>query len=184
MTCRTSALWSSLLAAFLVSAPARPFGPPHIETKDELEAKIQQEQNPIKRAKLQIKLFHIDLQQAVNAYDAQDQDQGEKDLAAYQDEVKECWKTLQSSGEIAARHSAGFKEFDIALRENLRRLTDLSHRVSYLSGGKIRDVISEVQEIRNENLVALFPSFNKKKQSEKSASQSPGVHPVPHSKSQ
>jgi hypothetical protein len=181
---RSSALFAPLLAVVFVPLPARAFGPPHVETKDELTAKIQSERNPIKRAKLQIKLFHVDLLQAINAYDAQDLDQGEKRLIAYRDEVKQCWKTLEDSGEVASKHSAGFKEFDIALRENLRRLNDLSHRVPYLNGGMIREVISEVQEIRNENLVALFPGFNKKKGATKGASRALDGRHLPRSVSQ
>jgi hypothetical protein len=176
-----SAGWMIVLSLSITARGSPPF---HQESESELNAKIQQEKNPIKRAKLEIKLFHIELLQAINSYDAQDLDQGVKHLDDYQAEVEVCWKTLQSSGEIAAKHASGFKEFDIALRENMNRLNDLSHRVSYLDGGPIRQVMGKIQEIRNENLVALFPTFNKKGHPSKRASDGTEKHPVPHSVSQ
>lgn len=168
-------VWLAVGAAI----PAGAGVPRHAESPEELEAKIQRERDPIKRAKLQIKLFRFDLQQAVAAYDAQQLDQGAQLLSKYLDEVKRCWKTLQSSGKVAAKHSAGFKDFDIALRENIRQLNDLEQRLLYANGGPVRTAMRQAQEIRNENLLALFPGL-KMKQAAKSASREPHGQPPPH----
>ncbi len=145
----------SLQMAFVASEVRSAF---RGDNEQDLVARIQREQNPVKKAKYQIRLGRLKLRQANQAYDAGNFEDAQKLLAGYLAEMKEAWTTLQKSGRQAVRQPQGFKELDIALREDGRSLTDLAHRVSFQDRDPITKTSKETEEIRNEVLKALFPS--------------------------
>lgn len=128
------------------------------DNEQELLARIQSEQNPVKKAKYQVRLGRLKLLEAKQAYDNGNFEEGQKLLGEYLARMKESWSTLEKSGRQAVRQPQGFKELDIALREDNRTLNDLAHRVSYQDRDPITKTAKETEEIRNEVLKALFPT--------------------------
>ncbi len=128
------------------------------KNEDELVARIQRERNPVKKAKYEMRLGRLKLLQAIDAYDKDNFEQCQTLLAAYLERMKSSWESLQSSGRQAVPHPQGFKELDIALREDQRLLEDLKHRVPYYERGVFEKAAREIEQIRNEVLRALFPA--------------------------
>ena len=128
------------------------------ETEEQLLARLQTENNPVRKAKVEIRLGRLKLERAVEAYGQGNVEGGATLLDAYLGRVTEAWQTLRGSGRNAARHPEGFKELDIALREDIRRLEDVKHRIAFDDRGPAEKVSKEIEGIRSEVLRALFPA--------------------------
>ncbi|MFB3922995.1 MAG: hypothetical protein ACE145_14825 [Terriglobia bacterium] len=128
------------------------------DKEGDLAARLKRESNPVKKAKIEIRLSRFKLNHASEAFERGDVDAANKFLADYLQQVKSAWTTLQGSGRRASRKPAGFKELDIALREDARFLEDLKHRVSYMVREPVEKTAKEVDSLRNEVLKALFPT--------------------------
>ncbi len=128
------------------------------EKEAELEARLKRESDPVRKAKIEIRLARFKLYRAADAFDKGNIEEADRLLTAYVEQVKSAWTTLKSSGRQAHKKPAGFKELDIALREDARYLDDLKHHVSYMVRAPVEKVVQEVEDLRNEVLKALFPS--------------------------
>src|SRR5438034_4260620 len=96
------------------------------DSEEDLLARIQREQNPVKKAKYEIRLGRVKLTQAIAAYGAGDVDRCNGLVAAYLAQIKTAWTRLQSAGRNAVKKPEGFRELDIALREDARLIEDRS----------------------------------------------------------
>jgi hypothetical protein len=143
----------ALAAAAVTPATAR-----HPETEQELLDRIQREPNPVKKAKLEMRLGRLKMDQAIGAYNQGHIDQGKSLLGTYLDRMRGCWQTLKGSGRNAVKQPQGFRELDIALREDSRTLEDLAHRISYFDRAPVEQTMGEVNRVRAEVIHALFPS--------------------------
>jgi hypothetical protein len=130
----------------------------HADSEEDLLARIQRENDPVRKAKYEIRLGRVKLEQAIDAYDQGHLEQCQKLLAAYLERMRGSWETLRSSGRRASRHPQGFKELDIALREDGRLLDDLKRRIPALDRGPAEKTAQEVEELRSEVLRVLFPA--------------------------
>ncbi len=128
------------------------------DTEEDLLPRIQRETNPVRKAKYEVRLARVKLLAGIDAFNKGDFEQHRQLLAAYLERIKSSWETLQKSGRQAARQPQGFKELDIALREDGRLLEDLRRRVPYNERRDVEEVEREVERIRNEVLRALFPA--------------------------
>jgi hypothetical protein len=127
------------------------------ETEEQLLERLQREQNPVKKAKYEIKLADLKLQQARAAYQQRDLELGAKLLGALVEHMKSSWKILQESGRQAAKQPQGFKELEISLRQDGRLLDDLRHRLAYLDRDPVERATEELEQIHSQVLEALFP---------------------------
>ena len=127
------------------------------ETEEQLLQRIQNEQNPVKKAKDEIKLAQLKLTQVQNAYSQGHIEPGVKLLGAFVDAMKSSWKLLQDSGRKAWKHPEGFRELDISLREDVRTLQDLGRTVSYFDRAPLVDAAQQLDQMRDEVLHELFP---------------------------
>ena len=130
---------------------------PPSETEQHLLARVQKETDPVKKSKGQTRLARIKLQQAIQAYEHGDIEQGVQLVNVYLGRIKDSWQTLRSSGRNAARNPQGFKELDIELREDVRLLDDLKRRISFYDRGPLEQTGKELEQVRAEVLQALFP---------------------------
>lgn len=150
--CRFAAAALILLALPATCAARQP------DREEDLLARIGRADNPVKKAKYQTRLGRVKLLQAIDAYDKSDFEQGQRLLDAYLERMQQSWQTLRQSGRRPVRQPQGFKELDIALREDARLLEDLKHRVPYTDRDPVEKSVREVERIRSEVLRALFPS--------------------------
>jgi hypothetical protein len=154
--------WHRLCLAILVLAAA--FDLPSTfawgrrrEDVAKLREQIQRQKNPVKKAKLEIRLARFELQQVVAAYDHNQAMQGRQLLGNYLQEMNESWSMLKNSGRNAAKSPSGFMQLEIALRENARVLTDLRDRVAYLDEAPIERTLGVLNQLHSRVLLALFP---------------------------
>jgi len=151
---RTRILACWLILSVLV-LPSRAAG--GSDTEEQLLQRLQAEPNPVKKAKDEIKLARLKLTQIQNAYTQGQIEAGAKHLGTFIDEMQASWKFLQESGRVASKHSDGFRELDIALRENVRALEDLERTISYFDRAPLVNAVQELNHLRDEVLHALFP---------------------------
>lgn len=144
-----------LAAAFLVT-PAQMWARRHEDIAKLIE-EIQRQKNPVKKAKLEIRLARTELQQMVEAYDHNEVNRGQRLLETYLEDVNESWNLLKNSGRNAAKNPSGFMQLEIALRENARVLADLRDRVAYINQGPISKTLGAINQLHSRVLLALFP---------------------------
>jgi len=128
------------------------------ETEAQLESRLKRESDPVRKAKVEIRLSRFKLYRAADAFDKGNIEGANQLLDDYVEQVKSAWMTLKGSGRQAHKKPAGFKELDIALREDARFIDDLKHRVSYMVRAPVEKVAQEVEDLRGEVLKALFPA--------------------------
>lgn len=151
------------------ASPAR-----RADSEADLLARIQREPNPVKKAKLEVRLGRVKLFQAIGAFDRGSVEECHQLLAVYLERMKSAWAILQGSGRQAWRQHQGFRELDIALREDGRLLEDLKHRIPYQDRPPVQEVAREVDELRDQVLKALFPLERPRKKSS-----APAPHRLP-----
>jgi predicted RNase H-like nuclease (RuvC/YqgF family) len=129
------------------------------DSEKDLRAHIASEQNPVKKAKYEMRLGRLKLDQAIDAYGQGEVEKGTKLLNAHVEQMRGAWQTLHDSSRNAARQPQGFKELDIALREDERRIEDLKRRISYFDRAPVAGAQKELEDIRRQVLRALFPGL-------------------------
>ncbi len=145
-------VWLALLGIFLAGLCAM-----GSETQEQLRQRIQTEQNPVKKAKDEIKLANLKLSQVQDAYSQGHIEAGANALGTFVDTMKTSWKLLQDSGRKASKQPDGFRELEISLREDVRTLQDLGRTVSYFDRAPLVNAAEELERMRGEVLHALFP---------------------------
>jgi hypothetical protein len=136
-------------------APLRAF---REDTEADLVSRIQAEHEMVKKAKLEIRLGHLKLMRAGDACQKDDHEACHKFLDAYLELIRSSWKDLQSSGRNAVKQPSGFRDLDIALREDAQTLEDLKRRMPFEDRGALDPVIEEADKIHDQVFGALFPS--------------------------
>lgn len=149
------------------------------ETEQELEARIQQEKNPLKKAKLEIELGSLKLDKAGQAYARDDTEAGARLLDSCRNWMQQAWALLEASGRDAARKPQGFKDLDIALRESGRRLGDLQRNVPVAERPAIQNAVKDLDAVHDRVLAALFPGNQMKDASARSAPPQANTPPPP-----
>jgi hypothetical protein len=127
------------------------------DTEQQLLTRIQSEQNPVKKAKEEIKLASLKLTQVHDAYSQGRTEEGAKFLAAFLDSVRTSLKILRDSGRKAAKQPQGFRELEISLREEVRVLQDLERTVPYFDRAPLENAVQELEQMRGEVIRELFP---------------------------
>ena len=150
-------VWLAVLGILMASAPA-----PCRETEDQLLQRIQQEPNPVKKAKDEIKLASVRFTQVRDEYTDGRIDSGAKLLGTFMGDMKNSWKLLQDSGRKAWKQPEGFRELEISLREDVRLLQDLARSVSYFDRGPLLNAAEQLEHMRDDVLRAQFPGGNPK----------------------
>jgi hypothetical protein len=126
--------------------------------EENLIARIKQEQNSGKKARLQLRLAKMKLKEAEVAYHDRNSAEGKTLLQQYLGYIRESWATLQGSDGGARKHLGAYKELEISLREEDRLLEDLSNRVPYPEDESIKTTAKEISVVHNQVLEAIFPA--------------------------
>lgn len=150
------ALAACLAAVASWHAPARLLAR-HPDSEADLKARIGREQNPVKKAKYEVRLGRVFLTAAAAAYDKGDPDRCNALAGDYLAQIKDAWQLLRGTGRNPLKKPDGFRDLDIALREDARLLDDLQHRIPYDEREPVSKVAQEVNRIHAEVIQALFP---------------------------
>jgi hypothetical protein len=138
-----------------------------------LSSKLEREKNPVKKAKLEVRLGRLKLEGAFSAYSKGQYKDCWRLLDAYQDFMDRAWADLQASGKIAAKKSDGFKQLDIGLRESRRDLEDFETHITYDERQAVEKIRVRTENLHNRVLIALFPAIAPKKNKQRPPGASP-----------
>ena len=154
-----------LLAMSLAACSARPnvFSEPRDERLRRFDrelAQLQRTNNPVGRTKIHIRISELRISFVGDAVSMGDFEMMEEQLEGYRTTIKAARDTMVNSGRDASRRSGGFRELEIALRQQVRQLDDIGGRLTFQYREPVEEAITEVSEIRDELLRALFTGGN------------------------
>jgi len=95
------------------------------------QERLQRETGVVGKVKTFIRISEVHLLAAARAVKRTSFVEADQFLTQYMESVEQALKTLKSSGRNAQKNPAGFKEFEISLRKQLRTLDDLKSRYSF-----------------------------------------------------
>ena len=131
-----------------------------LAAQDRLEenlAKYQHESDPVRKARVLAKLGAEQIDLAKKQLKGGDEVASLHTLEQYGDEVRETVAALDSMGVDAEKKPAGFKELQISLRENIRRVDDLIFTLNVDKRPFFREVRNDLFTNQNHLIDKLFP---------------------------
>ena len=132
----------------------------HDQKYQQLEAKLKITADPIAKAKVLIKISDFHLRTAVNFAQKGDFPQADQNLSRYRDAIRQTREILKSSGRNAQKKPAGFKDFELALRKQLRTLDDLSGLYAYEQAKLVNETIEDAKSAQEYMLLQIFGEEN------------------------
>ena len=148
---RTALALAVGLVLLVIAAPAVA-----ADTEAQVKAKLAQESDPIKRARLQIRLAEFRLDEARKQYDEGEPEPGLAQLKQMLALVEEAQNGLFGTGSNPRRKPRGFKEAEIKLRELSRRLEDLRVSIPTEERVEVEKIAGRLVEIRERLLLGLM----------------------------
>lgn len=115
------------------------------------------ENDPVRKARLLVKLGDEEIEQAKKHLQNGNDVASLQTLEQYRDQVGKTISALKATGANAERKPAGFKELQISLRENIRRIDDLILSLPVDKRPFFREVRGSLVQMQNELIDALFP---------------------------
>lgn len=168
---RPGILWLTLVAVAVALAPFRPLSESATgsvrreagtglagaeDQAEELKARLDRENDPIKKARLEIRLAEMAFDEARKLYEKGDAEKGLARLQEMLSFVVSAHDHLQSTGRDPRKRPSGFKETEIKLRELSRRLEDLRVSLPIEERGEIEKIAARIVEIRDHLLRGLM----------------------------
>lgn len=124
---------------------------------DELRARFNQETNPVRKAKLMRDLGEAELKEVDRDLGGGKASDAAAALERYRDEVRSCQQALDATGSNAEKHSSGFKQLEISVRESLRRLDLIIPTLTGDQQSRFVAVRGDLSQINQHLLQELFP---------------------------
>ena len=131
-----------------------------------LEKKLKASADPIGKAKTLIQMADFQLQGAVHHVKNSNFTEADQYLSRYQATIRQTQEILESSGRNAQKNSTGFRDFEIALRRQLRALEDLRSSYPYEQAQKLSGAIADAKAAQESMLVKIFGEGNFGKRNE------------------
>lgn len=155
--------------ALVLGSAAFAASPDRRHKEEKLKARIERENNPIKKAKLETRLGKLKLRDAFDAYDQGDFKGCWQLFDDYLAHMQAAWASLEASGRQASKKPDGFKQLDIALRESRRALEDFETRLTFEERQQVEKIRQQTEQLRSRVIGALFPSRPARKRQTRSA---------------
>lgn len=136
-----------LLAAFL----------PQKDSSADARAKFDRETSPVRRAKMLPQLGNAEFQDIQNNVSAGNFDDALKMLALYRDQAAGTEKALNISEPDATKHSGGYRQLEISVREALRHINDILFSVPMDQKKAFSDIRDQLDQMDQRLMRRLFP---------------------------
>lgn len=94
------------------------------QTLAELQAHFDRENNPVKKAKLLVKLGDAEFEEARRAGREGDNNTVDATMEKYRDNVRTALEALKKQHPDAEKHSNGYRQMEIHLKEGIREVED------------------------------------------------------------
>lgn len=123
----------------------------------ELQQRLAQESDPVRKAKKMPQLGEAEFRQIQKDVASQQFSQALALLRQYRDEARSCMQGLDATGADPVKHSGGFRQLQISLRESLRRLDATIIQVSPDAQSGFIEVRAALDEMNKHLIEELFP---------------------------
>ncbi|HSY60044.1 MAG TPA: hypothetical protein VK795_10820 [Terriglobales bacterium] len=154
--------------AFALAVFVSPIAAQEFRTTEQLRARFTHETDPAHKAKLLQPLGDSEFKDAQAAL-AEDKFPAALEIVKqYVDEAQSCDKALEAKFPAPEKHSGGFKELQISVRESLRRLDAMIVGLSADDRTPFVEIRSQLEEMDRHLIQQLFP---------KDSTQSPKAKP-------
>jgi hypothetical protein len=149
----TMRAWVLLLTmATMVPLP----GPPQKDRLSTEKSELERKDDPVERAKLLARIGPEEFDEIDRDAAAKNVDRTLEQLREYRDEVVQTHQALQAAGIDASRKPAGFRQLEISLRENVRRLDDLAYSFPLEEREPFEKIREELKKVHQDLLNRLF----------------------------
>ena len=126
-------------------------------TPQDLQAKFDQETDAMRRARLLMELSRADFHQVTDQVAAGDNTDALKTLQQLVDDMQHCSDALDAREPNPEGHPGGFKQLQIATRESLRRLDDLTVGLTGDQQAPFLAIRKNLDQINRHLIRELFP---------------------------
>ena len=122
-----------------------------------MEQKFQEQTDAVHRAKELAKLLPKEVQMSSREVHQGQMAPAIERLEKYRDLVVRVHQELLATGRNPVKHSSGFKELQISLRESVRKLRDLIFYLPLERRQRFETVRQDLDQVNSELLQELFP---------------------------
>ncbi len=123
----------------------------------ELQARFDRENNSVKKAKLLVKLGEAQFEQARRAGKEGDNNTVDATLEKYRDNVRAALEALKKQHTDAEKHSNGYRQMGIHVKEGIREVEDSMLAASAAYKPPLQIVRQDLIAIDEELIQLLFP---------------------------
>lgn len=123
----------------------------------DLRQRFTQESDPVRKAKKMPQLGEAEFQQIQKDVASEEFADALALLREYRGEVQSCVQGLDATGTNAVKHSSGFRQLQISLRESLRRLDTMVPLISPEAQSGFMEERTNLNEINKHLIEELFP---------------------------
>ena len=153
---------SLLLILSLAACSARPntFSQPRDERLrryDQERTRLRRSTGAVDRTRIQVRISELVISFMGDAIGDGDFERLERRTAEYREVILNARDTMMNSGRDASRRDAGFRDLEIALRQQVSQLDDIGSLLTFELRQPIEQLAFEVAEIRDELIDAMFP---------------------------
>jgi hypothetical protein len=122
--------------------------------------KLSRETSPVGKVKILVKMSELDIGEVSHWVKKGNLPEANRFLSQYVAVIRQANETLKSSNRNAQKNPAGFKDFEISLRRQLRKLLDLKPGYPFDQQQPVNEAIAAVESVKEEMLRAIFGSEN------------------------
>jgi hypothetical protein len=126
------------------------------DTPERLRARIAAEHDPVQRARLEIRLADMVLDQTCKLYAEGEVEKGEASLKEMLSLSEQAYADLFSTKRDPRSKPAGFKESEILMRQFARKLEDLRHTLSVDDRVPVEKALARVRDMHEDLLLGLM----------------------------
>ena len=123
----------------------------------DLRQRFAQESDPVRKAKKMPELGEAEFQQIQKNVASEEFTGALALLRQYRGDVQSCVQGLDATGVNAVKHSSGFRQLQISLRESLRRLDTMIPLVSPEAQSGFIEERASLNEMNKHLIEELFP---------------------------
>lgn len=146
-----------ILGLCLLFLPAI-LGHTHHEDLAKDQAQFDQEKDPVHKGKILVKLGRAEFDQIETDAANNNLDKSVARLRQYQAQVNSVSKALDATGRNAEKHSAGFLQLQISVRDALLRLNNLLVGLTGDEQKPFVEVRDDLEALNRHLMLELFPS--------------------------
>ena len=123
----------------------------------ELQQRFERESDPVRKAKIMPQLGDAEFQEIQKDIGSDHFADALAMLRRYSEQARSCLKGLDATGVDAEKHSSGFRQLQISLRESLRRLDAIIASLSTDEQPGFTEIRTDLDEMSRHLIDELFP---------------------------